>query len=90
MQVEHNKFVPRLRAFERINAPACDRLKDEWECDPSNMARCTDAKQQIWEINDFSMGICVSCDKLLLQWQWQASLSVHTACSAHYSMRQQS
>lgn len=60
MQPQHNKSVPRLRAFERINAAAYDRLKDEWECDPSSIARCSDAKQQIWEINDLSMGIWVS------------------------------
>lgn len=87
MQAQHNKFVPRFNAFERINAAAYDLLKDKWECDPGSMARCTDAKQHIWEINDLSMGIWVSV--CFLTKYCCCGLLAHTACSAHCSMRQQ-
>ena len=56
MQDQLNKFVPRLRMFERMNAASYDCLKEEWECDPKAMARCTNAAQGVWEINDTSMG----------------------------------
>lgn len=46
--------------FERLNAAAFDRLKEEWECQPNAMARCTDAAQRIWEVHDVSMGVWVS------------------------------
>ena len=42
--------------FERMNAASYDCLKEEWECDPKAMARCTNAAQGLWEINDTSMG----------------------------------
>ena len=74
MQAEHNKFVPRPRAFEGINSAAYDRFKDEWECDPSSMAKCTDAKQQIWEI----------------VWIWENLLQVTDRHEARCRLQQQS
>lgn len=52
--------------FERLTAAAFDRLKEEWECQPNAMARCTDAAQRIWEVHDVSMGACLPSDKPLL------------------------
>ena len=43
MQAQHNRFVPRLRMFQRINASSFDRLKEEWELEPQAMARLMDA-----------------------------------------------
>ena len=65
MQSTYCKYVPRLRAFEKLSGPAFQRLKADWEKSPGSVARCKNADSSIWLVFDQRCNVWVTVYLLL-------------------------